>query len=80
MTLEGLVYIALGLMFVLLGLLAVWVGLRGSRWFFGSRSYRFLVESIGLCGARVVMIIVGLLLLAATVLVVMDPMGVMKGV
>lgn len=80
MTLEGLVYIALGVMFVLPGLLAMWVGIRGSKWFFGSHSYSYLVERIGMGWARVVMIIVGLLLLGATVLVVLDPMGVMKGV
>lgn len=79
MTKAGLVYIALGLMFVLPGLMALWVGVRGSRWFFNSRSYGFLPKKIGLGGARIAMVLVGLLLLAAAVLVVVDPMGIMKG-
>ncbi|WP_298631871.1 hypothetical protein [uncultured Porphyromonas sp.] len=79
MTKAELVYIALGLMFVFPGLMALWVGVRGSRWFFDSRSYGFLTKKIGWGGARITMVIVGLLLLAAAVLVIVDPMGIMKG-
>lgn len=79
MTKVELVYIALGLMFVFPGLMALWVGVRGSRWFFDSRSYNFLSKRLGWIGARITMVIVGLVLLAAAVLVIVDPMGIMKG-
>lgn len=80
MRLETLVYIALILMFVIPGFLAIWVGVRGSAWFFSSPSYRYMVERIGMRWSRVLFVVLGIVLISVAVMVLIDPMEVMKGV
>lgn len=78
MTLPQLLRISTLLMFVLPGILALYVSLRGSEWFFGSHSNRFLVQQLGSRWARVLYFILGLLLLGAAALIWMDPKGLMN--
>lgn len=69
-----LVYIALALMFVLPGIIAVWTGAVGSEWVFRNPAYSWLVRSVGLGWSRVIVVVLGLLMLGAALLVVLDPM------
>lgn len=80
MSATTFIYLAVGLMFVLPGVLALWVGIMGSSWFFGSNTSKFIAEKIGMRWARVLYCLLGLLLIAAAILVVVDPMDVMKGI
>lgn len=78
MTLPQLLRLSTLLMFVLPGILALYVSLKGSEWFFGSSSNRFLVNQIGAKWARVFYFILGLLLLGASALIWIDPKGLME--
>lgn len=73
-----LVYAALALMFVLPGALAIWAGVSGSQWFFHNHSYRFLVEKVGMGWTRVIFVLLGLLFWGAALLVIIDPLDIMK--
>lgn len=66
------------LMFVLPGVLSVWVGISGSRWFFDSRGTGFWRRKLGLRGARIMYVVLGLLLLGCGVVFMLDPLGLMS--
>lgn len=78
MSLPVFIRLATLLMFVLPGCLAIFVSLRGSTWFFGSHSNRFMVQKIGLKWARALYFLLGLLLLGAAALIWLDPRGLMQ--
>lgn len=70
--------IAMLIMFVLPGLLSLWVGIAGSKWFFESHGTRFLRHKLGVNGARIIYVILGLLLLGCGIIFILDPLGVMS--
>lgn len=80
MSIQVFIRIATLLMFVLPGLLSLYVSLKGSDWFFGGHSNRYLVQSIGRRWARILYFILGVLLLGAALMIWIDPRGLMEGV
>lgn len=78
MNAQWFIRIVMLLMFVFPGILSLWVGVSGSRWFFESRNTHFWRKHLGLTGARIVYIILGLLLLGCGVIFLLDPLGVMQ--
>lgn len=78
MTARLLIEIVVVGMFVLPGLLALWVGIGDKEWFFSHPQARPWLSAFGRRGSRIVTIIVGLLLLACSLLFYIDPLHVMN--
>ncbi|MDN4754575.1 Imm17 family immunity protein [Porphyromonadaceae bacterium W3.11] len=80
MSIQLFIRIATLLMFVFPGVLSLYVSIKGSNWFFGGQSNRYLVQSMGRKWARVLYFILGVLLLGAALMIWMDPRGLMEEV
>ena len=68
MTARLLIEIAVVGMFVLPGLLALWVGIANREWFFSNPQAQIWLRVFGRKGSRIATIVVGLLLLACSLL------------
>lgn len=78
MTARLLIELSVVGMFVLPGLLALWVGIANREWFFASPQAQIWLRTLGRKGSRIATIIIGLLLLACSLLFYIDPLHVMK--
>lgn len=78
MTARLLIELSVVGMFVLPGLLALWVGIADREWFFSSHQAQIWLRALGRKGSRIATIIIGLLLLACSLLFYIDPLHVMK--
>ena len=76
MTARLLIEIAVVGMFVLPGLLALWVGIANREWFFSNPQAQIWLRVFGRKGSRIATIVVGLLLLACSLLFYLDPLHV----
>ena len=76
MTARLLIEIAVVRMFVLPGLLALWVGIANREWFFSNPQAQIWLRVFGRKGSRIATIVVGLLLLACSLLFYLDPLHV----
>lgn len=74
------IYLTVALMFVLPGAISLWVGISGSKWFFESSTSRYISKKLGFTWARVLYSLLGLLLIAAAILIIIDPLNVMEGI
>lgn len=77
MTASLLIELSVVVMFVLPGLLALWVGIADREWFFASPQAEPWIRLFGRRGSRIAAIVVGLLLLACSLLFYIDPLDVM---
>ncbi len=73
MTARLLIEIAVVGMFVLPGLLALWVGIANREWFFSNPQAQIWLRVFGRKGSRIATIVVGLLLLACSLLFTLIP-------
>lgn len=71
------VRIVMLLMFVLPGILSLWVGVSGKPVVLREQGAGFWRRRLGLRGARVVYVVLGVLLLGCGVIFMLDPLGVM---
>ena len=78
MTARLLIELSVVGMFVLPGLLALWVGIANREWFFSNLQAQIWLRALGRKGSRIATIIIGLLLLACSLLFYIDPLHVMK--
>lgn len=78
MTARLLIELSVVGMFVLPGLLALWVGIANREWFFSSPQAQIWLRTLGRKGSRIATIIIGLLLIACSLLFYIDPLHVMK--
>lgn len=76
MTPTLVVHLVMAGMFVLPGLVALWAGVTDREWFFSHPQARPWLRAFGRRGSRIAAIVVGLLLLACSLLFYIDPLHV----